>query len=349
MTMVEADARGMELDPTYSQLKRHIIDATGLAYYLDKDAELITQLSRRMAALGIANCSTYLNLLRNGGAGEAEHDALAEGLTIGETSFFRHQEAFDAIRYRVFPELIERNRQHRRLRIWSAGCATGAEPYSLAILLRRDFGPQLADWDVTILGTDINREFLAQGQRGEFSDWAFRSACDDLKNACFVRSQQTWRIKDEYRRGVLFQYHNLVQHPFPSLINSLSAFDMVLCRNVMIYFDPAIVRRSVGRFYDCLVDGGWFVVGPTEPSVELFRAFQTVNAPGAVLYHKGPGASVFPAWPTLGATLPNVPAPINGQALVDLAASCAKSEPKPATPSRRPHAPRRASRSSANS
>jgi chemotaxis protein methyltransferase CheR len=90
---------------------------------------------------------------------------------------------------------------------------------------------------------------------------------------------------------VHFQYHNLVQNPFPSLVDSLSGFDLVLCRNVMIYFQPAIMCRLVRQFHDCLVDGGWFIVGPTEPSVELFRAFQTVNAPGAVLYRKSSQAS----------------------------------------------------------
>jgi chemotaxis protein methyltransferase CheR len=348
MTIAQASVPGMEGDPSYDQLKRHIIDSTGLAYYLDKDVELVAQLGRRMAALGIADCGTYLSLLHDGHAGESEHDALAEGLTIGETFFFRHQEVFDAIRNRVLPELIDRNRQQRRLRVWSAGCATGAEPYSLAILLRR-FAPQIADWDVTIVGTDINRDFLAQGQRGEFNDWAFRSASDELKHSCFVRSGQTWRIKDEYRRGVLFQYHNLVQHPFPSLINSLSAFDLVLCRNVMIYFEPAIVGRLVGQFYDCLVDGGWFVVGPTEPSVELFRAFQTLNSPGAVLYRKGPRAPVSAVWSPLGATPPSVQAPVNGQARVDLATTRAIGESQVAASSRLPYASQRASRSPANS
>jgi chemotaxis protein methyltransferase CheR len=273
------------------RLKRHVIDSTGLAYYVDKDAELIGHLQRRMAALGSADCSDYLSLLCDSGAGAAEHDALVEGLTIGETSFFRHQEVFDAMRDRVIPELIDRNQKQRRLRIWSAGCAIGAEPYSLSILLQQQFDARLADWEVTILGTDINREFLAQAQRGEFSDWAFRAVGDDVKLGCCARSGQAWRIKDEYRRGVQFQYHNLVQNRFPSLIDSLSAFDLVLCRNAMIYFEPAITCRLVRQFYDCLVDGGWFIVGPTEPSVELFRAFQTVNSPGAVLYRKSSRAS----------------------------------------------------------
>jgi chemotaxis protein methyltransferase CheR len=157
---------------------------------------------------------------------------------------------------------------------------------------------------VTILGTDINRDSLAQGQRGEFGNWAFRSASDNLQTSCFTRSDQIWTIKDEYRRGVLFQYHNLVQHPFPSLINGLSAFDLILCRNVMLYFDPAVVPRLLAQFYDCLVEGGWFGVGPTETNVSLFRAFETVNSTGAVMYRKGPRSPVTSAPSPLGDAVP---------------------------------------------
>jgi chemotaxis protein methyltransferase CheR len=131
----------------------------------------------------------------------------------------------------------------------------------------------------------------------------------------------------------VFQYHNLVQHRIPSLINNLSAFDLLLCRNVMIYFEPAIVRRLLGQLYDCLVEGGWLVVGPTEPSVDLFRAFQTVNAPGAVLYRKAPRASA-PAAPPRAATS-NTCAPACGRASAEAAAGLFTSTTKMAAPGRR--------------
>jgi chemotaxis protein methyltransferase CheR len=274
--------------------------------------------------------------LLDGRTGETELDALAATLTIGETFFFRHQELFDALRERVLPELIERNRPHQRLRIWSAGCAIGAEPYSLAILLRKHFGPQIAGWDVSIVGTDINREFLAQAQRGQFGEWSFRSAPDGLKESCFVHAGQAWTIDAEYRRGVVFQYHNLVQHPFPSLINGLSAFDLILCRNVMIYFAPTVVSRLVGQFRDSLVDGGWFVVGPSEPSVGLFQAFQTVNSPGAVLYRKGPQLAAPLEWapPDIGRAL--APSPSNRRAPREAIAILPQSERETFAGRRRP-------------
>jgi len=342
MTLELAPSCAMTNDSTYGDVKRYVIDSTGLAYYLDKDVEFSSHVGRRMAALGIADCSAYLNLLHDVSAGEAEHDALTECLTIGETFFFRHQEVFDMIRDQVLPELIERNRQHKRLRIWSAGCANGAEPYTLSILLRRDFGEQLAGWDVTILGTDINRDSLAQCQRGEFGNWAFRSASHDLQRSCFTQSDQIWTIKDEYRRGVLFQYHNLAQHQFPSLIDGLSAFDLILCRNVMIYFNPAIVPRLVAQLYNCLVDSGWLAVGPTETSVSLFRAFQAINSAGAVLYRKGPQAALPPGWSPLSTTVPVVDSPVAGKAAPrDAAAMLARCATEIAASKRYARAPQR--------
>ena len=195
--------------------------------------------------------------------------------------------------------------------------------------MRRNFEAQLAGWDVSILGTDINREFLAQARRGEFSDWSFRSAPEEVKWSCFSRSEQNWVIKEEYRRGVLFHYHNLVQHPFPPLPNSLSGFDLILCRNVMIYFAPPIVGRLVRQFQNCLVEGGWFVVGPAEPSVEMFREFQTVNRPGVVLYRSGSRSTEALAGPRTDPALEVARSSDNARAW--LAANATRSQNEPQT------------------
>jgi chemotaxis protein methyltransferase CheR len=303
-------------DPAYPLLKAFLIEATGLAYYADKDAELTDRIGRRLSEVGLRDCAAYLRLLKDDRDGEAELDALVAELTVGETYFFRHRELFDALRDLVLPGLIERNQGARRLRIWSAGCATGPEPYSIAILLRRELGHRVAGWEVSILGTDINREFLARAREGRFEEWAFRSTPDDLKQACFSPSGKSYVIAPEYREGVSFQYHNLVKHPFPSLVNNLSGFDLILCRNVTIYFSPDVARRMIAQFHQCLVEGGWLLVGHAEPNVELFRAFRTVSAPGATLYQRLSGQAIpadVPGAPALDAlaawTPPSLPAP----------------------------------------
>ncbi|HWA97686.1 MAG TPA: CheR family methyltransferase, partial [Pirellulales bacterium] len=191
-----------------------------------------------------------------------------------------------ALRDVVIPDLLERNRTTRRLRIWSAGCSFGAEPYSLSILLKRELAHLVAGWDISILATDINREFLSRARAGCFEDWAFRGVADDLKRACFSPAGNLWRVNPEFREGVTFQPHNLVEHPFPSLVQNLFAFDLVLCRNVMIYFNREVTDRVVAHLHDALVPGGWLLVGHAEPSIETFRAFKMFGAPGAVLYQK---------------------------------------------------------------
>ena len=273
-------------DQAYPRLKKSLIAWTGLAYYADKDRELAEHIAPRLPATACADCASYLALLEDGTRGQAELDLLIADLTIGETFFFRHLEIFDALRTIVLPDLLERNRLGRHLRIWSAGCSTGAEPYSVSILLKQHMAEQLAGWDVTIIGTDINRTFLARARDAIYEEWAFRTTPEELRRTCFTRKGNAWRLNAEYREGVYFQYHNLVAHPSPSLVNNLLAFDVILCRNVTIYFSQEIACQLIGHFHQSLVNGGWLLVGHAEPNMELFRDFRTVNAPGAVLYQK---------------------------------------------------------------
>jgi chemotaxis protein methyltransferase CheR len=267
-------------DPAFPALKQRVIELTGLAYYADKDRDLASRFENRLAAAGVSDCTAYLKILSDGLAGQQEMDALIGELTIGETYFFRQPEHFEALRRVVFPELIERNRASRSLRIWSAGCATGAEAYSVALLLRNDLADRIAGWDVTILGTDINREFLARAREARFDNWAFRAGPKDLKDRCFYPDGKQWVLRPEYRGLVSCQHHNLVKDPPPT------ACDLILCRNVMIYFNPELVRATVDRLYEALSEGGWLLVGHAELNAEVFRSFRTVNLSGVTLYQR---------------------------------------------------------------
>jgi len=273
-------------DPLFPALKDYLIDHTGLSYYADKNAELADRIDRRLEVAGAGDCTSYLRLLKDGRAGETELDALVEELTIGETYFFRQPELFDALRDVVFPEIIEKNRATRRIRIWSAGCATGPEAYSIAILLKRDLGAALAGWDVDILGTDINRRFLQRAAAGVYDEWAFRATPDSVRTACFRPQGAHHAIAPDYRRAVSFQYHNLVKHPFPSILHDLQAFDLILCRNVMIYFNRDLCRKIISQFEGCLVERGWLALGPSDLSIDLFQHFSMRNIGGAIVHQK---------------------------------------------------------------
>jgi chemotaxis protein methyltransferase CheR len=279
------------LDPGYGRLKDHVIKSTGLAYYSNKDSDLAARIGRRLAKACLHDCNSYLDVLTSSETGEAELDELIAELTIGETYFFRYREQFQALQNTVLPDIIARNQSSRRLRIWSAGCATGAEAYSIAILLKNELSGYLAGWDLSIIGTDINRAFLSRAREGTFEEWAFRSTPNEVLGKCFRQTGKSWAIVPEYKECLAFQYHNLVKHPFPSLVHNLCSFDLILCRNVMIYFNRDIMSSLIEQFHECLVEGGWLLVGHAEPNVELFRSFQAVSVPGATLYQKSRGSA----------------------------------------------------------
>jgi chemotaxis protein methyltransferase CheR len=277
---------GITEDPYYSRLKEFLIVTTGLAYYRDRDLYMAELIGGRMSKLGLSDCASYSQRLSDGEEGRYELDALIADLTIGETYFFRDREQFDAIRDVVIPEILDRKQSSKQLRIWSAGCANGAEPYSLAILLARELGHRLAGWDVSIFATDINRQSLADAQAGNFQEWALRSTSDAVKRNCFSIEGRHFAIHPEYKQWIKFSHMNLVENEFPAYHHAVSDFDLILCRNVMIYFAPEVIRRLIRQFHESLTDGGWFVVGAAEYSIESFSRFDTVGATGATVYRK---------------------------------------------------------------
>lgn len=281
------------LDPGYPALKAEVLELTGLDYYLDKDRDLAAHLARRFQALELEDCAGYRAVMT-----PAEVDRLVNELTIGETYFFRQPEHFAFLRSTILPDLLERNAVGRQIRIWSAGCATGAEPYSLAILLSLDFAARLTGWDVSITGTDLNTEYLRQARAAVFSKWALREVDDDLRQRCFEPHGTGWRLRDEYRQMVTFERHNLVQDRPPA-----TDFDLVLCRNVLIYFSRSRIERVVTVLRDGLKPGGWLLVGHAEPSSSIFYEYELVHAPAVTAYRRR-GASKSPEVPAVTWTPP---------------------------------------------
>lgn len=286
MTPLAAPTLCSTTDACFPALKEFVIVATGLSYYRDRNAEFAELVARRCERLGLPDCSSYWQLLNAGAEGELELDCLIEELTIGETYFFRHPELFHALEHTILPEAIDRNRKQRRLRIWSAGSSIGAEAYTVSILLRRTFAEQIRDWEITIIGTDINRSYLSRAVQARYEDWALRGTSDEIKQQCFTHRDGAWDLRPEYRQGVSFCYHNLARHPYPSLLHNLAAFDVVLCRNVMIYFSPPVTERIISSMRRCVVDGGWLLVGHAEHNPDLFADYSTIQFRGATAYRR---------------------------------------------------------------
>jgi len=216
------------------------------------------------------------------------NEILATHLSVGETYFFREKQNLEILEEHILPLLVQARRQNeqRRLRIWSAGCCTGEEAYTIAILLDRLI-PDLKEWNVTILATDFNPKFLRKAAQGIYGDWSFRDAPGWLRERYFTKvAGGRLEILPRIRKMVTFSYLNFAEDAYPSLSNNTGAMDVIFCRNVLMYFTAQRAKQVTGRFHRALVDGGWMIVSPTEASDRLLSSFVPVEFPGAVLYRK---------------------------------------------------------------
>ena len=271
----------------YGRFRDLVMERSGLYFPEAKQQSLRRGLAE---ALGMSSCDSldeYYEMLLYSRSNSSQWDRLVSALTVGETYFFRNQGHFDALGKHILPELIARwEHRNRRIRIWSAGCATGEEPYSIAMLLH-ELIPNLASWNILILATDINRAALYQAQEGVYGPWSFRGVEKRIQDRYFkLNGNKRYAIANEVKRMVTFNYLNLVDDYYPSLSNNTNAMDVILCRNVTIYFNSEVTQQVVDRFYKCLTNGGRLVPGASEPNLVFFQNFEPRNYPGAVVYQK---------------------------------------------------------------
>jgi chemotaxis protein methyltransferase CheR len=280
------DPSGRPPEVSFAVLKEAIIARTGHYYYADKDRLLRDRLDRRLKATGCTGLQDYLSLLNHPAAGAAEWQELEAEVTIGETFFFRHTEQFVALRDVILPAIVAQNQATRRLRLWSAGCAVGAEPYSLAILLERLLGEAMRDWTIDIVGSDINHRVLAQARDGRFSNWALRgmAEADRARDFTPLSDQRHWHIADRHRPHVRFVQHNLLTLLDDSPGWDWTGFDLILCRNVLIYFSPDRIAPMMSALARCLSPVGWLMVGHSDAIVALPRDLGIVDLPGTIAF-----------------------------------------------------------------
>ena len=216
-------------------------------------------------------------------------EILASHLTVGETYFFRDKKCFQILEEHILPELIQSQRgKERSLRIWSAGCSTGEEAYSIAILLSR-MVTDMKYWNITILATDINPRFLGKAAEGVYTEWSFRDVPPRIRERYFTKRRDgCFEILTDIKKVVTFSYHNLVEDAYPSLLNNTNAMDIIFCRNVLMYFSAERAEEVIRNLRHCLVDGGWLIVSPVEASHLLLSQFRAVSFEGATFYKKEP-------------------------------------------------------------
>lgn len=286
-------------DESYGRLRDWVQQESGL-YFPDKkrrDLEIAVHKALQAAPEPFNTPTTYCHFLCHDQTPMAQQERrrLLNLLAVKETHFFRDKAQFEALAKDVLPALIAHKRQLAtavaphlppQLRIWSAGCATGEETYSLAILLHQLI-PDIDQWRIFILGTDLNEQWLSQAKAGSYADWSFReSDAKQIRRHYFDQTDNGYQLHDHIRQMVTFAQHNLVTDPFPDITNNSTNMDLILCRNVTIYFATETTCQVVQQFYDCLVDGGWLVVGHAEPSLQMYKAFTGHILQGTLLYQK---------------------------------------------------------------
>lgn len=273
-------------DPILLQVSHLIEQRTGLAANAQLHAELNTVL-RHMAN---DNPGQLIESLRQSTETSPLWQRLLQALTIGETYFFRDSAHFQRLRQQILPGLILARRRQGLLQldIWSAGCASGEETYSLAILLT-ELLPDLPDWTIRLIGTDINADALENAHQGIYRNWSFRHTGDSFQKRYFARLEGGWQIKPEIRAMVDFRPGNLLNQA----VNS--HFDIILCRNVLIYFAAEAVEAVEDYLLNALTSGGWLILGQSE-SIRFERErWITHIYDGTMLYQKPtPGTKQHP-------------------------------------------------------
>jgi chemotaxis protein methyltransferase CheR len=259
----------------------------GLRFPRERWSDLERGVGSAAGELGFSDAGACIRSLLSSPLTRRRIEILASHLTIGETYFFREKRSLAVLEESILPALIRaRQSGERSLRIWSAGCCTGEEPYSIAILLDKLI-PDLQNWNITILATDINPRFLQKASEGLYTEWSFRDSPASIKERYFERKKGgRFQILPEIKKRVTFSYLNLAEEADPSSTNNTDAMDLILCRNVLMYFAPERAEKVVDRFYRSLIDGGWLIVSPCETSQGLFAPFTTINLPEVILYRK---------------------------------------------------------------
>jgi chemotaxis protein methyltransferase CheR len=283
----------MLAEQDFDYIRDLVRDRAAIILEPGKEYLAVTRLDPVVRRAGLGSLSELVATLR-----EDDDPALSEqvidALTTNETTFFRDLHPFESLRNHILPALVERKRLSRSLSIWSAGCSSGQEPYSVAMLIREDF-PELAGWQVSILGTDVSVAMLERARAGRYGQIEVnRGLPAHLLVKYFRRAGVGWEIDGSIRAMVRFRQQNLID-PWPSM----PPMDLVLMRNVMIYFDVAAKQEILARVGDVLAPHGYLLLGTSETTLHLDDSFRR-HAVGPTGWYQRKQATTVGARPTVG-------------------------------------------------
>jgi chemotaxis protein methyltransferase CheR len=270
------------LSPEEFRLLRDTVSArTGLSFSPEMRGSFERKLRERLAALNLRTFADYYQHLRFHPTAAQEWDEVYDLLTTNETYFYREDYQLHAFRDEVLPMLAEQATPRRRLSVWSAGCSTGEEAYTIAILVRES--ALFASWDVAIHGSDISRRCIAVARRGAYGQSSFRAMPDNLRRAYFVERSDGAHVTEPVRSLCHFNQMNLLDADRARLLGRV---DAIFCRNVLIYFEAQSRRRMIDLLYERLYPGGVLLLGHSESLLNLSTAFELCHLKGDLVYRK---------------------------------------------------------------
>ncbi len=263
----------------FSEAAAFVRQRTGLVFGEARRSSFEAALVKAMRRAKVSDPEAYLTRLD---AEPALLDELVAEITVGETYLFREPQQFAVIRDEILPALWSERLRDRALRVWSAGCATGEEPYTLAIILRElGFGGE-----AHVIGTDLSRAALAKACRARYTRWSLRGVPEDVVRTYFERRADHFELAPAIRGGVEFRYLNLAEDAYPSLSTGIWGMDLILCRNVLIYFDAETVARVARRLMDSLAGHGWLLLGASDPLIADLVPCEVVVTGAGLAYRR---------------------------------------------------------------
>ncbi len=264
------------------RLIRDLINQYSGLYFDDSYRYLIEKrLSRRVKGRQFDNFRDYYRYILYDKNSAEELSEVIDILTINETYFFREQNQIRAFSEEILPELKETNKYKRSLRIWSGGCSTGEEPYTIAMLINET--GNFINWDIEIHGSDINQRVLQAARKGIYRKNSFRTTEPYIIQKYFRLEESSHRIIDSVRKNVTFNHLNLLDSVRTRFLGKM---DVIFCRNVLIYFDYKSRKKVIENFHDRLVDGGYLLLGHAESLLNISTAFSLKHFKNDLVYRK---------------------------------------------------------------
>lgn len=296
------------------KIKELISNKTGWIIRENEQDSLAQKIAIRLHELKLSDVENYYKILESETAiSQQEWEKIAMMMTIPESYLFRDQGQISLLKTRILPELINNNQGQKKLRIWSAGCSTGEEPFTIGIILKQLI-PDLENWDILILGTDINPEVIKKAKIGAYNNWSFRSVDAEIKKKFFHHQGTEWYIDQQIRRLVKFEIGNLMADNFPNYTSEINNMDLIICRNVFIYFEQTAILSVVEKFYQTLKPYSYLMTGHAEVLGENLGKFKVNIFPESIIYQRQENldknfnhvVNVFPKQPEQKVILPPI-------------------------------------------